>query len=195
MYDYISGKIEKISPTSTVLDVQGVGYFIHISVHTFEQIKEMPSVKLLTHLVVREDSHTLFGFFTEDERIMFQKLINVNGVGTATARMILSALSVNELVSAISNGNIGLLKTVKGIGPKAAQRLIVELQDKVGSLAQEMSESMGEINYHNLEEAAAALVALGFAKPNVHKVLLKLSKDLGNNAKTEDLIKKSLQIL
>ncbi|MBR9860701.1 Holliday junction branch migration protein RuvA [bacterium] len=194
MYDFLQGKVERISPTDLILDVNGVGYAIHISLHTFERVKSERELKLYVNLVVREDSHSLYGFATLEERELFLKLINVNGVGTATARMILSALSVDEVISAITNGNVGVLKSVKGIGPKAAQRLIVELQDKLGGIGSETAYDLNS-GGSNMEEAAEALVALGFSRPAVNKTLLKINKDSGNNLSTEEFIKKSLQIL
>ncbi len=122
------------------------------------------------------------------------KLVGVNGVGPSTARMILSSLSVDDVVSAISNANIAVLKSIKGIGPKAAQRLVVELQDKLGGIGTDAAYQLiggGQV----MEEALEALIALGFAKPAVNKILMRISKESGNNSTTEELIKKSLQLL
>ena len=125
---------------------------------------------------------------------MYVKLVGVNGVGPSTARMILSSLSVDDVVSAISNANIAVLKSIKGIGPKAAQRLVVELQDKLGGIGTDAAYQLiggGQV----MEEALEALIALGFAKPAVNKILMRISKESGNNSTTEELIKKSLQLL
>ena len=194
MYDFLEGKVDRITPTELVLDVGGVGYAIHISLNTFERIKSSQALKIYVHLVVREDSHSLYGFATLNERSLFLKLISVNGIGTSTARMVLSALNVDEVVSAISNGNVALLKSVKGIGPKAAQRMIVDLQDKLGGIASDSRYELGASG-NNVDEAAEALMALGFTKAAVQKVLLKISVDSDNNLETEELIKKSLQLL
>lgn len=194
MYDFLEGKLERITPTEAVVNVGGVGYLLHISLNTFESIKNAEHLRIYVHLVVREDNHSLYGFANTSERELFLKLVSVNGVGSATARMILSALSVDEVISAIANSNIGLLKSVKGIGPKAAQRLIVELQDKLGGIGTGSLYDLSASS-HSMEEAAEALIALGFARPAVHKTLLKISKEQGNNLQTEELIKKSLQIL
>lgn len=194
MYDFLEGKIERMNPTEIVVNINGVGYQVHISLNTFEEIKHKESLKIYTHLVVREDSHSLYGFANTEERDLFLKLIAVNGVGTATARMILSALTVQEVVSAITNSNIAMLKSVKGIGPKAAQRLIVELQDKMGNIGGDLLSGTGT-DHSAMEEAVEALVALGFSRPLVQKTVLKISKSEGNNLATEELIKKSLQIL
>ena len=194
MYDFLEGKVDRINPTDAILNVGGIGYQINISINTFERIKNSKELKIFVHLVVKEDSHSLYGFATTQERELFLRLISVNGIGTATARMILSALNVDEVVSAIANANIGLLKSVKGIGPKAAQRMVVELQDKLGGIASDSMYELSSIST-NVDEAIDALVALGFSRPAVQKTILKISKELGNNPATEELIKKSLQIL
>lgn len=193
MYDYFMGKVVLLTPTTIVIDNQGIGYVLHISMNTYEAVRNKSDVKLFAHLVVKEDSHTLFGFYTIEERELFLKLIGVNGIGAATARMILSSLSVEETTNAILNGNVGLLKTIKGIGPKAAQRLIVELQDRLNPVEINLmgiSTSSDQVN-----EASEALVALGFARASVQKVLLKLCQNSKDSISTEELIKKSLQML
>lgn len=194
MYDFLEGKVDRITPTELILQVGGIGYALHISLNTFEKIKSAKELKIYTHLVVREDSHSLYGFSNLNERELFLKLISVNGVGTATARMVLSALNVDEVISAITNGNVGMLKSVKGIGPKAAQRLIVELQDKLSGIGSDEAYELSGGN-NSIDEATEALVALGFTRASVQKTLLKISKAEGNNLQTEELIKKSLQIL
>ena len=194
MYDYLSGKIDRITPTEVVIDCSGVGYLMNISLNTFEILKDKKDAKVFAHLIVREDSQTLYGFATLNERQMYVKLVGVNGVGPSTARMILSSMSVDDVVSAITNSNIAMLKSVKGIGPKAAQRLVIELQDKLGGIGSDDAYTLGG-GSSEIQEATDALLALGFAKPAVGKVLMRISKDLGNNATTEELIKKSLQLL
>jgi Holliday junction DNA helicase RuvA len=194
MYDFIAGKVDRITPTEVVIDSNGVGYLLHITLNTFEKIKTEKEIKVYAHLIVREDSHTLYGFATTNEREMYVKLVGVNGVGPSTARMILSSLSVDDVVSAISNANIGVLKSIKGIGPKAAQRLVVELQDKLGGIGTDAAYQLNG-GGQAMEEALEALIALGFAKPAVNKILMRISKESGNNLTTEELIKKSLQLL
>mgnify|MGYP001178447229 FL=1 len=194
MYDFILGKIDRITPTEVVIDSNGVGYLLHISLNTFEKIKNVNEVKIYAHLIVREDSQTLYGFATTNEREMYVKLVGVNGVGPSTARMILSSLSVDEVISAISNANITVLKSIKGIGPKAAQRLVVELQDKLGGIGTDSAYQL-KVGGQTMEEASDALLALGFAKQSINKVLMKITKESGNNITTEQLIKKSLQLL
>lgn len=194
MYDFIAGKVDRITPTEIIIDCNGVGYLLHISLHTFERLKAEKNVKIYSHLVVREDSHTLYGFATISEREMYIKLVGVNGVGPSTARMILSSLTVDEVVSAISNANIGVLKSIKGIGPKAAQRLVVELQDKLGGIGSDTAYLLSG-GSQAVEEALDALIALGFSKASVSKILMRINKESDNNLTTEELIKKSLQLL
>lgn len=194
MYDFIAGKIDRITPTEVVINSNGVGYLLHITLNTFEKIKSENEIKIYAHLIVREDSHTLYGFATTNEREIYVKLVGVNGVGPSTARMILSSLSVDDVVSAISNANIAVLKSIKGIGPKAAQRLIVELQDKLGGIGTDSAYQLTG-GSQAMEEALEALIALGFAKQSVNKILIRITKESGNNLTTEELIKKSLQLL
>ena len=194
MYDFIAGKVDRITPTEVVIDCNGLGYLLHISLNTFEVLKDQKQVKVFAHLIVREDSHTLYGFATTNERQLYVKLVGVNGVGPSTARMILSSMRLDDVVSAISNNNIAVLKTIKGIGPKAAQRLVVELQDKLGGICSDEAYTLSG-GGTQMDEAMEALMALGFAKPAIAKILLRISADAGNNATTEELIKKSLQLL
>ncbi len=194
MYDFISGKVDRITPTEVVVDCGGVGYLLHISLNTFEVFKDKKDAKVYAHLIAREDSHTLYGFATTNERQMYVKLVGVNGVGPSTARMILSSMSVDDVVSAITNSNIAMLKSIKGIGPKAAQRLVVELQDKLGGIGSDEAYSLSG-GSTQMEEATEALLALGFAKPAVGKILMRITKGASNNPTTEELIKKSLQLL
>ena len=194
MYDFIAGKVDRITPTEVVIDCNGLGYLLHISLNTFEVLKDQKQVKVFAHLIVREDSHTLYGFATTNERQMYVKLVGVNCIGPSTARMILSSMRVDDVVAAITNNNIAVLKTIKGIGPKAAQRLVVELQDKLGGIGTDAAYTLSG-GSTQMDEAMEALMALGFAKPAIAKILLRISADAGNNATTEELIKKSLQLL
>jgi Holliday junction DNA helicase RuvA len=194
MYDFIAGKVDRITPTELVVNAGGVGYLLNISLNTFEVIKAEKEIKIYAHLIVREDSHTLYGFASVNERQMYIKLVGVNGVGPSTARMILSSMSVDDVVSAITNSNIAALKSIKGIGPKAAQRLVVELQDKLGGIGTDAAYSLSG-GSTEMDEATEALLSLGFAKPAVGKILMRISKESDNNLTTEELIKKSLQLL
>lgn len=193
MYSFISGTVVEKNPTYVVLDNQGIGYFINISLNTFTAIGEQQHVKLFVHLAIREDAHTLYGFYTESERELFLQLITVSGVGCNTARLILSSMTVKEAVDAIATNNIRMIQGVKGIGAKTAQRIVVDLHDKVGKL-----EAGGEIsslgNNTLKDEALSALMVLGFNKASIEKVLDKLLKKM-ENPTVEDLIKESLRLL
>jgi Holliday junction DNA helicase, RuvA subunit len=193
MYSFISGTVVEKNPTYVVLDNQGIGYFINISLNTFTAIGEQQHVKLFVHLAIREDAHTLYGFYTESERELFLQLITVSGVGCNTARLILSSMTVKEAVDAIATNNIRMIQGVKGIGAKTAQRIVVDLHDKVGKL-----EAGGEIsslgNNTLKDEALSALMVLGFNKASIEKVLDKLLKQM-ENPTVEDLIKESLRLL
>lgn len=196
MYEYLSGNFTGLTPTHVIIDVHGVGYFVHISLHTYTQIKDNNKGRLFVSFQVREDAHTLFGFSSEEERRLFEHLISVSGIGPNTGRMILSSLSPDEVNTAIVSGNVSLLKSIKGIGPKTAQRMILELQDKLkkpGSVSgMEMQGNLG-INLA-LDEASAALVLLGFGKVQVEKCLGNLAKS-SPGLSVEVLIKEALKRL
>ena len=175
MIEYIKGKLDDVTPTMAVVDCNGVGYGINISLNTFSAIQGKADVKLYIYEAIREDAYVLYGFATKQERELFLMLITVSGIGGNTARMILSALSPTELCNVISSGNEKLLKMVKGIGLKTAQRIIVELKDKIqnigventGSTTTPISTAISEI----YEEAVAALTMLGFAQVPSQKVV------------------------
>jgi holliday junction DNA helicase RuvA len=192
---HIRGKISEKTPAFVVIDCNGVGYGIQISLHTYDQISTLSEVKLLTHLSIKEDAHILYGFAEEDEKQLFLQLISVNGVGTNTARMILSSLKPAEIRHAIGSGNWTLLKSIKGIGPKTAQRLVVDLQDKVNSinLNQPQNTSQGVSN-SIIAEALGALVSLGFTKADAEKVLIK-TRQSNPDLVVEQLIKLALKQL
>ena len=189
----ISGKISEKTPAIVVIDCNGVGYGLQISLNTYEKIGDKSEVKLLTYLSIKEDSHTLYGFAEEEERQLFMQLISVNGVGTNTARMILSSLKPIEIKQAIAAGNWNLLKSIKGIGPKTAQRLVVDLQDKVKLL--NLSET-GNISFKNpiVDEALSALVMLGFGKAEAEKALMKIKQE-NPDLSVEQLVKQALKTL
>ena len=194
MYDFIEGELEVKTPTHVTINCSGIGYFINISLNTYEQIKTLNRCRMFIHLAVKEDSHTLYGFAEPNERVLYRQLISVSGVGNSTARMILSSLPPNDLMQTIINGNVALLKSIKGIGPKSAQRIILELQDKLGKKKMEMN-IVGDQMNSSYEEAAQALLALGFGRASIDRVLLKVSKDMGNDQDLETMIKKSLKML
>ncbi|MBL7903777.1 MAG: Holliday junction branch migration protein RuvA [Bacteroidales bacterium] len=194
MYAFIEGKISEINPASVVLDCHGVGYDISISVNTYSVIKDMGVCRLLTHLAVREDAMVLYGFATEKERILFRHLITVSGVGSGTARLILSSLTPDDLSAAIASGDVALLQRVKGIGGKTAQRIIIDLKDKIGK-DPGVKEFLGSAHNTGKQEALSALTLLGFNKSLAEKTIDKILKDEGNALSVEQLIKSALKIL
>jgi Holliday junction DNA helicase RuvA len=193
MIDYIKGEIARVTPTYLIMETGGIGYMINISLTTFSRLENMKEFKVLIHEVIREDSHQLFGFAEEEERDIFRSLISVSGVGANTARMMLSSLSPGEIEKAILGSDVNLLKSVKGIGLKTAQRIIVDLKDKLGKHT-----GSGEIfafaDNTRRDEALSALVMLGFAKSTVSKVLDKIVRD-EKNLTVEDMIKRALKNL
>jgi Holliday junction DNA helicase RuvA len=180
MYEYISGRLEEVNPTYAVVEAGGVGYFIHISLNTYSAIEGSSEARLYVHFVVREDQQTLFGFATKIERELFRRLISVSGVGGNTARMILSTYTARELQNIIATENAVLLKNVKGLGLKTAQKIIVELSGKMlelGADVMEHSVAVAPTNSAAYDEALAALQMLGFQKAASEKVLKGLFKD------------------
>ena len=181
MIEYIRGELVEITPALAVIDCNGIGYGIHISLNTYSAIQGKKSVKLYIYEAIREDAHVLFGFSTKQERELFLLLISVSGIGGNTARMILSALSPAELCNVISSGNEKLLKGVKGIGLKTAQRIIVDLKDKIAATGMEtVSGSVVTLSPANTEvhdEAIAALTMLGFAQAPSQKVVTAILKE------------------
>ncbi len=196
MYEFIEGKVEHANPAFIVINANGIGYHIQISINTYEQFKSMKDARVLTYLAIKEDGHYIYGFFDEVERQLFKQLISVNGVGTNTARMILSGQSPSEIISAITTGNIAMLKAVKGVGPKTAQRIVLELQDKIAKMATpgEMS-SIPDQKNKAFDEALLALQALGFQRGVAEKVLLKVTNNNKLQIGVEDMIKQSLKAL
>jgi len=194
MYAFIEGAISEITPASVVIECHGVGYDISISVNTYSQIKDLASCRLLTHLAVREDAMILFGFAKEQERALFRNLISVSGVGAGTARLILSSLTPEEVTGAIASGNVPLLQRVKGIGGKTAQRIIIDLKDKLGK-DPGLREILGSPHNTKKEEALSALTMLGFNKSLAEKTIDKILKDEGTPLTVEQLIKSALKIM
>lgn len=192
MIAHIEGKVTHRSPTYLVIDCGGVGYSIQISLNTYESIGSSENLRILTYLSIKEDSHTLFGFADEEERQLFMQLISVSGVGTNTARMILSSLKPSEIKLAILNGNWNLLKTIKGIGPKTAQRLVIDLQDKLKKVASPESVQGASFRSPAYDEALAALLMLGFNKAEAEKGLLKV-KQQNPESSVEQLVKLTLK--
>jgi len=193
MIDYIKGKLAELTPTFVVLENEGIGYFMSISLSTYARLEGKSECKILVHEVIREDSHQLFGFADKEERDIFRLLISVSGVGASTARMMLSSLSHDEIEKAILGSDVNTLKSIKGIGLKTAQRIIVDLKDKLGKQS-----GTGEIfaftDNTKREEALSALVMLGFGKSAVFKVLDRIIRE-EKNLTVEELIKKALKSL
>ena len=198
MIEYIKGELAEITPALAVVDCNGVGYGINVSLNTYSAIQNKKEVKLYIYEAIREDAYVLYGFATKLERELFLLLICVSGIGGNTARMILSALSPSELCNVISSGNEKLLKTVKGIGLKTAQRIIVELKDKIVSTgidaAAPVSTAVTNLQTEVYEEAVAALTMLGFAPAPSQKVVAALLKE-EPDAPVEKVIKLALKRL
>ena len=198
MIEYIKGELVETTPALAVIDCNGIGYGINISLNTYSAIQGKPNVKLYIHEAIREDAHVLYGFSTKQERELFLLLISVSGIGGNTARMILSALSPSELCNVISSGNDKLLKSVKGIGLKTAQRIIVDLKDKIASTGVEtVAGSVATFTVEHsevYEEAVAALTMLGFAPAPSQKVVSAILKEEPGLA-VEKVIKLALKRL
>lgn len=193
MYEYIQGKLVIKTPTHVVIDVGGVGYHIIISLYTYEQLGVREQCKLFIDFQVREDAQTLYGFYDEGERRLFRHLMLVSGIGANTARMILSSITPQEIQEAIVQGDVNLIKRIKGIGPKTAQRMILELQDRLKKNGPDDLIGMPKINSAK-DEALAALTMLGFSKAQAGKALDIVAKD-HQDAGAEVLIKAALKRL
>lgn len=197
MIEYVRGELAELTPALAVVDCNGVGYGLNISLGTYSAIQGKKEVKLLVVEVIREDAYTLWGFATRQERDLFLLLNSVSGIGAATTRMILSALSPGELVEAISQGQERTLKAIKGIGPKAAQRIIVDLKDKVLALdirPTHMGGAEAAVPHELQQEAVAALTMLGFSPAPSQKVVQQLLREDPSMA-IEQVIKKALKML
>jgi Holliday junction DNA helicase RuvA len=193
MYNHIRGRLIEKNPASVVVEANGIGYQVNISLNTYTRLPNSEAVLLYTHLVVREDSWQLFGFADEHERLTFKQLISVSGVGPNTARVILSSLTASEVETAILMDNIGLLTAVKGIGAKTAQRIVLDLKDKMGK-GVVTSFGTGSISTNARSEAVQALEILGFSRIQVEKVVTKLlqaNSELG----VEGIVKDALRLL
>jgi len=194
MIVFVEGIIEEKTPTFVVMNCNGIGYLLHISLHSYSRLPDSGRARILTHQVIREDAHLLYGFSETDERELFKMLISVSGIGPNTARMILSALQPDELRIAIAGNNIARLQSVKGIGAKSAQRIVVDLRDKIekeGLLKDDISFFSNNTMH---EEALSALVMLGFAKNAAQKALASILKQKqGSPITTEELVKEALK--
>lgn len=194
MIHYLEGKLTEKNPAYVVIDCNGIGYFVSVSLNTYAQIQDKVQIRLLTHYIVREDGHFLYGFAEESERHLFKLLISVSGVGANTARMILSALNPSELVEAITGNKVIILEKVKGIGQKTAQRIIIDLRDKLdkdNNIRENLYPSHNTIR----QEALSALSQLGFNKMASEKVLDRIIKSPENPQTVEQLVREALKLL
>ena len=195
MIAFLKGKLVQRDPTFVVVDVQGVGYQLQISLQTFSDIKEEENVMLYTHLNIREDAHILFGFSSITEKKLFQQLISVNGVGPSTAIIMLSYLNCNELKTAIIREDAASLQSIKGIGGKTALRVIIELRDKLKKETWDETQPAISLGPHNTmrKEALSALLTLGLPRAAAEKSVDTVLKKSGNTITLEDLVKQALK--
>jgi holliday junction DNA helicase RuvA len=191
MYEFIRGAVAEINPARIVVEAGGVGYFINISLNTYTKLNGKKEASVYTHLAVREDAHILYGFAEKSERDLFRNLISVSGVGAGTAIMMLSSLSTEEIVAAVSTDNITVLKGVKGIGIKTAQRIVIDLKDKLGKF-QESTQILFTPDNTTRNEALSALVMLGFAKKDTENVVSKIMQEQPGIT-VESVIKQALK--
>ncbi len=193
MINHLRGRIIEKNPTHVVIECDGVGYFVNISLHTYSLIPDEESILLFTHLQVREDAHTLFGFAERSEREIFRLLLSVSGIGSSTARTVLSSLTPEQIRDAIAMGDVPKIQAVKGIGAKTAQRVILDLRDKILKIY-EISEVSPNSNNTNREEALSALEVLGFARKQAESAV---DKVIGPDPSlsVEDIIKRALKNL
>ncbi len=197
MITHIKGRLVEKTPTYAVVDCNGVGYFINITVNTFSKLGDEEAVMLYTHFAVREDAQVLYGFADQEERRLFRHLISVSGVGPSTARMVLSSMSPEELIQSVVSGNVMAIQKVKGIGAKSAQRIIIDLRDKLakeGTLSSNSPDSFS-LDNKTLEDTLSALLMLGFAKNAVEKAIGQVVKAEGSELSVEDLVKAALKII
>ena len=194
MISYIKGKLVEKSPTDVVIEANGIGYQLHISLHTYSLLPDDEFVKLHTFLQIKEDAHTLYGFAEKSERELFKLLLSVNGIGASIARTMLSSMSPEEIIQGIANADVQRIQSIKGIGIKTAQRVIIDLKDKVLKLYQISGEELSFIHNTNKDEALSALEVLGFNKKNAEKVITNVLKT-NPDSTVEVLIKAALKLL
>jgi holliday junction DNA helicase RuvA len=196
MYSYISGKIRAISPTSVLIDNQGMGFQVQISLHTYSALKEQQEAQIFTHCVIKTENQAnslfvIYGFSNEQERSLFLQLVSVSGVGNNTAQLILSSFEPSDLVQVIATGNVPALQKVKGIGSKTAQRIIIDLKDKILKENNSVNFKVA-VGNTTKDEALSALLTLGFTRLAAEKAVEKSSKELSNDSSVEMLIKTAL---
>ena len=193
MIHHLNGKLVEKNPTNVIIECAGVGYFVNISLNTFSNIKDQENISLFTHLQVREDAHTLFGFAEKSEREIFRLLLSVSGIGASTARTMLSSLSPAQIRDAIAHGDVATIQGIKGIGVKTAQRVILDLRDKVLKVA-DIDEVSINSNNTNKEEALSALEVLGFVRRQAEKVVDRIVNQ-DPSLSVENIIKLALKNL
>ena len=193
MITHIKGLLIEKTPTEVVIESNGVGYSINISLNTFSRLGEEDNIKLFTHQIIKEDSHSLYGFYEKSERFLFVKLISVSGIGASTARTMLSSLTTVEIISAISASDVSIIQSIKGIGSKTAQRLILELKDKL-NLFQNEDDSIDFVQNNSVSEAISALEVLGYSNKQTNKVVNQIFNQ-NSGIDVESLIKKALNKL
>lgn len=194
MITQLKGKLVEKNPTNVVIDCNGVGYFVNISLNTYAALPEGEAIKLYTYLQIKEDAHTLYGFLTKAEREVFVLLISVSGVGAGTARTMLSSLTAAQVRNAIVNGEVATIQSVKGIGAKTAQRVVLDLKDKMLKLQDFADAPISGVSTHK-EEALAALEVLGFVRKQAEKVVDKIVQAAPESLSVEDIIKQALKSL
>lgn len=193
MIAHIQGKLVEKTPTEVVIDCGGVGYHINISLHTYSLLPNTDQIKLFTYLQVKEDAHTLFGFFEKSEREIFKMLLSVSGIGASIARTMLSSIEPKQIIQAIASADVGTIQSIKGIGNKTAQRVILDLKEKIIKLY-DLDEVSMVLNNTNRDEALSALEVLGFVRKTSEKVIEKIIKE-DPEASVETIIKKALKSL
>ena len=193
MITHIKGLLIEKTPTEVVIETNGVGYSINISLNTFSRLGEEDNIKLFTHQIIKEDSHSLYGFYEKSERFLFVKLISVSGIGASTARTMLSSLTTAEIISAISASDVSIIQSIKGIGSKTAQRLILELKDKL-NLFQNEDDSIDFVQNNSVSEAISALEVLGYSNKQTNKLVNQIFNQ-NSGIDVESLIKKALNKL
>ena len=194
MITQLQGKLVEKNPTNVVIDCNGVGYFVNISLNTYAALPEGEAIKLYTYLQIKEDAHTLYGFLTKAEREVFVLLISVSGVGAGTARTMLSSLTAAQVRNAIVNDEVATIQSVKGIGAKTAQRVVLDLKDKMLKLQDFADAPISAVSTHK-EEALAALEVLGFVRKQAEKVVDKIVQVAPESLSVEDIIKQALKSL
>jgi Holliday junction DNA helicase RuvA len=196
MFDYIQGKVVTRQPTHVVVDVGGIGYLLHITLNTYDQLEEGKDQKVYTWLQVQEDAHRLWGFKEPSEREVFLHLVSISGIGPNTARLILSGMNPEECRQAILTDNELAFRQVKGVGPKTAKRVIMELKDRILKTSSDpLSLKAGSQKNQAVEEAMAALITLGFIKSQAEKVINQIIRDEGKDMPTETLVRMALRML